>query len=159
MGLLTPPHENYLVTETNTRDQAIVGNWDEALQENGQIVHDSQTQKGAGTTMVDSLKPKTRTKVSRLSANLSSKYKLDILGVSKARWTRTRKRKLQAGHTILYSGRPDDQHTEGVSLIISRMVKAPLESCLVLMRRWGSVRIRRETQQQLGFCQLAAGGN
>ena len=39
-------------------------------------------------------------------------YKLDILRVSEARWTGAGKKKLASGHTILFSGRSDNQHTQ-----------------------------------------------
>ena len=47
-------------------------------------------------------------------------YGLDILGVCEARWTGSGQRALASGHTILYSGRLDGHHTDGVALIMSR---------------------------------------
>ena len=47
-------------------------------------------------------------------------YGLDILGVCEAHWTGSEQRALASGHTILYSGRLDGHHTEGVALIMSR---------------------------------------
>ena len=43
-------------------------------------------------------------------------YNIDLLGASKARWTGALKRKLFSGYTILFSGRLDNEHREGVSL-------------------------------------------
>ena len=47
-------------------------------------------------------------------------YGLDILGVCEARWTGSGQKALASGLTILYSGRLDGHHTEGVALIVSR---------------------------------------
>ena len=53
-------------------------------------------------------------------------YKLDNLGVTEARWTEAGKRKLESGHTMLFSGRSDDQHTEEVALIINNRLEKAL---------------------------------
>ena len=89
--------------------------------------------------MVDSLKPKRRTRVASWNVRTlyqTSKlaqvvkefdnYKLDILGVSEARWTGEGKRKLASAHTILFSGRSDDHHTEGVAIIINNRLEKAL---------------------------------
>ena len=57
MGPTTPPLKENLVTETKTREQNICGDGGEAHQETGLMRGDSQTRQGAGTPMVDSLKP------------------------------------------------------------------------------------------------------
>ena len=53
-------------------------------------------------------------------------YNLDILGVSEVRWTGTGKRRLASGHTIVFSGRSDDQHSEGVALLLNRKTEKAL---------------------------------
>ena len=53
-------------------------------------------------------------------------YSLDILGVCEARWTGLGQRTLASGHTILYLGRLDGHHTEGVALIMSRKMERTL---------------------------------
>ena len=117
------------------------GNGEEARQETGRMMVVSQTQLGAASQKVDALKPKRRTRVACWNVRTLyqtgklaqvvrefDEYRLDILGVSEARWSGSGKRRLASGHTILYSGRADDQHTEGVAMIItSRMEKALLE--------------------------------
>ena len=45
------------------------------------------------------------------------KYNLDIFGISEARWTGTGKIQLASVHTLLYSGRTDNQQAEGVAII------------------------------------------
>ena len=79
--------------ETKTREQNSCGDGVEAHQDTGLMTDDSQTQQGAGTPMVDSLKPKRRTSVASWNVRTlyqTSKlaqvvkefdnYKLDILG-------------------------------------------------------------------------------
>ena len=101
----------------------------------------SQTQPGAGTPMADSLKPKQITRIACWNVRTLyqtgklaqvvrefDNYNLDILGISEARWTESGKRKLASGHTIIYSGRNDGNHTEGVALLLSdRIEKSLLE--------------------------------
>ena len=53
-------------------------------------------------------------------------YNLDILGVNEVRWTCTGKRRLASGHTIVFSGRSDDQHSEGVALLLNRKTEKAL---------------------------------
>ena len=53
-------------------------------------------------------------------------YNMDILGVSEVRWTGTGKRRLASGHTIVFSGRSDDQHSEGVALLLNRKTEKAL---------------------------------
>ena len=82
---------------------------------------------------MDSLKPKEKTKIACWNVRTLyqtgklaqvvrefQNYGLDILGVCEARWTGSGQRALASGHTILYSGRLDGHHTEGVALIMSR---------------------------------------
>ena len=47
-------------------------------------------------------------------------YKINILGITESRWTETGKRKLGTGETIIWSGRTDGHHKEGVALIIKK---------------------------------------
>ncbi|CAG2220119.1 Craniofacial development protein 2 [Mytilus edulis] len=47
------------------------------------------------------------------------RYQLGILGISECRWTESGKIITQ-GHTIIYSGRNDNQHTEGVAIIMNK---------------------------------------
>ena len=51
-------------------------------------------------------------------ANEMSRYKINLLGISETRWTKSGRFPLASGQTILYSGREDDlaRHTHGVGL-------------------------------------------
>lgn len=55
------------------------------------------------------------------------RYKLDILGISEKRWTKSGRMKTSTGDTILYSWRGDDLHHEGVAIIM----KKGMEKCLM----------------------------
>jgi len=55
------------------------------------------------------------------------RYQLDIMAVCESRWTGGGQRDLSSGHTILYSGRNDGQHLNGVALILSKKTKASLQ--------------------------------
>ena len=46
--------------------------------------------------------------------------KLHILGISECRWTGFGKNTTSKGETILYSGRQDNKHQEGVAIILSK---------------------------------------
>lgn len=140
-GLTTPYRKKFLVTETNARVATIGGDEDDAGQVTGQMTDVSQTQQGADILTVDSLKPKQKTRIACWNVRTLYQtgklahvvrefhnYRLNILGVCEARWTGTGQRKLASEQTILYSGRLDDQHTEGVALIMSwKMEKTLIE--------------------------------
>ena len=62
-------------------------------------------------------------------------YKLDILGISESRWTKSGRMKTSTGETILYSEREDNLHQEGVAIIM----KKGMEKCLM---QWKPVNSR-----------------
>lgn len=94
---------------------------------------DNQTQKGVATSTADLLKPKTKLRIGCWNVrtmyqtgklaqivNEAENYGIDILGISEARWTGSGKRRLTSGHTLLYSGRQDHLHQEGVAIIMKK---------------------------------------
>ena len=52
--------------------------------------------------------------------NEMKRYKINILGLSEVRWTQSGKVMLSSGETMLYSGREDGQHHEGVGIAIEK---------------------------------------
>lgn len=48
------------------------------------------------------------------------RYRLDILGISESHWIRFGRKPLRTGEQIIYSGREEKPHREGVALIISK---------------------------------------
>ena len=71
------------------------------------------------------------------------RYKLDILGISESRWTRSGRMKTGTGETILYSGREDDLNHEGVVIILKKGMEKylvewkPVNSRIILARLKG----------------------
>lgn len=49
-------------------------------------------------------------------------YRIELLCVSEARWISSGKRRLSTGHTILFPGRTENHHSNGIAIIVSRMV-------------------------------------
>ena len=133
MGPATPPRKNSLATETETREKTAPGGRREAVQANGLMKDGDQTRKEVFTPMADLLTPKTvinigcwnmRTlyQTGRLAQVLQEmhQYKISLLGIMEARWTGAGKRQLSTRDTILWSGREDNQHRQGVALIIQK---------------------------------------
>ncbi|KAK3090899.1 hypothetical protein FSP39_015581 [Pinctada imbricata] len=54
------------------------------------------------------------------------RYSTDILGLSEVRWPKNGKITLQSGRAMLYSGREDGLHKEGVGIILSNKAKKSL---------------------------------
>ena len=133
MGPATPPRKNSLATETETREKTAQGDRREAVLATGLMKDGDQTRKEVFTPMADLLTPKTfinigcwngRTlyQTGRLAQVLQEmhQYKISLLGIMEARWTGAGKRQLATGDTILWSGREDNQHRQGVALIIQK---------------------------------------
>ena len=55
-----------------------------------------------------------------------NRYKLHILGISETHWTQSGRKYLQSGELLLFSGRKDSKHSEGVGLMISKQVQKAL---------------------------------
>ena len=55
-----------------------------------------------------------------------SRYNISILGVSECRWTGNGMVTTSSNNTILYSGRDDNHHAEGVAIILNPMAKKGL---------------------------------
>ena len=134
LGLTTPSRKIIAVMETDVRETSIGGDGDDTSQGTERMTAVNQTLQGVDTSRVDSLKPKEKTKIACWNVRRTlyqtgtlaqvvrefENYGFDILGVCEARWTGSGQRALASGHTILYSGRLNGHHTEGVALIMSR---------------------------------------
>ena len=62
---------------------------------------------------------------SQVSA-IMDKLKIDVLGISETHWTGSGKMIIDQNKTILYSGREDDIHREGVGIMISKKAEKAL---------------------------------
>ena len=51
---------------------------------------------------------------------MSTSYSLHILGVRESRWTGTGRQRTGISETVLYSGRNDNMHFEGVGIILKK---------------------------------------
>ena len=51
---------------------------------------------------------------------------MDVNGISETRWTGSGTMKERSGYTVIYSRRKDNQHAEGVAIIMSRKAAKPL---------------------------------
>jgi len=58
-------------------------------------------------------------KLAQVTAEMR-RYNLHILGISESRWTGSGKYRASTGETVLYSGRDDGQHHEGVAIIMKK---------------------------------------
>ena len=103
------------------------------------MTDDSQTLTGAGTPKVDALKPKKKVRVATWNVqtlyqtgklaqvvNVFDRYRLDFLGITEVRWLGFDKKILQSGHTLIYSGRENGNHEEGVGLLCNKEVSRAL---------------------------------
>jgi hypothetical protein len=51
------------------------------------------------------------------------KFNCRVLGLSESRWTGSGKIRTTTGETVLYSGRDEDLHHEGVAIILKKGVE------------------------------------
>ena len=58
-------------------------------------------------------------KLAQVTAEMR-RYSLHVLGVSESRWIGTGRLKTVSGETVLYSGRDDELHREGVAIILKK---------------------------------------
>jgi len=70
------------------------------------------------------------------------RFKLHVLGVSESRWTGSGKLKSTSGETVLYSGREDDLHYEGVAIILKKGLEQSVLEWKPVNSRLMSVRLK-----------------
>ena len=56
------------------------------------------------------------------ATNELNQYNLDLMGMAEVRWTGSGKHKLATGETIIWSGRQDDNHHEGVAVLLRKTI-------------------------------------
>ena len=64
-------------------------------------------------------------KLAQVTAEMR-RYNLHILGISESRWTGSGRVVTSTGETVLYSGREDNNHDEGVAIILRKGVEKSL---------------------------------
>ena len=129
-GLTTLFCKKSLVTETATKEKNT--SRCDRLPESSQdtrVIGSGENRTEATDRRMEVLSAKTRTrigfwnvrtmyetgKLAQVTAEMR-RYNLHILGVSESRWTRSGRYRTNTGETVLYSGRDDDQHHEGVAI-------------------------------------------
>ena len=70
------------------------------------------------------------------------RFKLHILGVSESRWTGSGKLTTATGETVIYSGREDDLHYEGVAIILKKGVERSMLEWKPVNNRLMTVRLK-----------------
>ena len=74
-----------------------------------------------------------------------NRYNLHILGVSERRWTGAGRQRTGTGETVLYSGRDDNMHFEGVAIILKKRLEKSLIQWKPVNSRIIKVRLRADT--------------
>lgn len=70
------------------------------------------------------------------------RYRLDILGISECRWTGSGKINTNTGETIIYSGRSDNHHSNGVAIAMTKEASksldewTPISDRIITARFW-----------------------
>ena len=126
IGLPTLIRKNTHVTETATEEIDTAGCY--GLPESLQDTHmndsvESQKETTDRKMEVFSAKTKTRAmyetgKLAKVTAEIK-RCDQHFLGISKSRWTGSGRYRTNRGETVLYSGRGEDQHRKGVTVILS----------------------------------------
>jgi hypothetical protein len=70
------------------------------------------------------------------------RYNLHILGISESRWTGSGKIRSSTGETVIYSGREDNQHHEGVAIILKKGAEKSLMEWKPINSRLLKIRIK-----------------
>ena len=70
------------------------------------------------------------------------RYNLHILGISESRWTGSGRYRTNTGETVLYSGRDDNLHHEGVAIILKKGIEKSLMEWKPINSRLMKVRLR-----------------
>ncbi|XP_061188858.1 uncharacterized protein LOC133197034 [Saccostrea echinata] len=80
-------------------------------------------------------------KLAQVTAEMR-RYNLHVLGVSESRWTDSGKIRTTTGETLLYSGREDGLHHEGVAIILKKGIEKSLMEWKPINSRLLTVRLR-----------------
>ena len=131
--LTTSSCKTTFVTETETRENATTGDGRNAGQATGLMTDEDQSRKDVHTPTANLLKPKQLLKLGfwnvrtlyqtgklAQAVNELNHYNLDLMGIAEARWTGSGKQQLATGETIIWSGRQDNNHHEGVALLLRK---------------------------------------
>ena len=157
LGLATLSYKNFFATETATKGTN--SSRCKKLPQSSQVTRmndSSQSRKDATDRMAGVLNAKTKKRIGfwnvrtmfdtgKLAQVTSEmrRYNLDILGISETRWTCSGRFRSISGESVLYSGRSDNMHHEGVAFILKKGISdsiidwKPVSSRIIKIRLKG----------------------
>lgn len=156
IGLTTLSCKKNIVTETATKKTSIKSRNGQPEHPRGAFMNGSgESRKEATVRTMEVLNAKTKTKIgywnvrtmyeTGKTAQIISeleRYKLQIMGVSESRWTGSGRITTITGETVLYSGREDNLHAEGVAIILKQSVNKSLIEWNPVSRRLIRIRLK-----------------
>ncbi|KAK3796976.1 hypothetical protein RRG08_015842 [Elysia crispata] len=140
MGLTTPPRKKGSVTETRTDSQPLLstlgedGDSDSAPElmmtrgESRKDLSDRTPSSSARSLRIASWNVRTLYEAGKCvqATREMQRYRLDILGVSETHWIQSGQKKLRSGELVLFSGKEEGIHEEGVAIILSKRAQRTL---------------------------------
>ena len=155
MGLTTLSCKNNFVTETATDNLYNSRNGLSECSMGACMNGSGESRKEATGRTMEILNAKTQTrlgfwnvrtmfetgKLAQVTSEMN-RYNLHILGVSESRWTGAGRQRTGTGETVLYSGRDDNMHFEGVAIILKKGLEKSLIEWKPVNSRIIKVRLR-----------------
>ena len=155
-GLTTQYHKKHIVTETATKEiNTNVRNGLPGSSNDTRMNGSSESRKEAIDRNLEVLNAKCKTRIgfwnvrtmyetAKLAQVTSEmrRYNLHVLGISESRWIGSGRQKTSTGETILYSGRDDNLHHEGVAIILKKGTDKCLMEWKPINSRLMKVRLR-----------------
>ena len=140
MGLTTPPRKKGSVAETRLDSQPLLstlgedGDSDSAPElmmargESRKDLSDRTPSSSARSLRIASWNVRTLYEAGKCvqATREMQRYRLDILGVSETHWIQSGQKKLRSGELVLFSGKEEGIHEEGVAIILSKRVQRTL---------------------------------
>ena len=133
-GLITLSRKKRIITETRSRVNSLFQRGTVAVPHQRELMtHGSQSQQDASGLIKPLIHPKYTMKIGNWnvrtlyrSGNIAQAARemtrrgIDVMGISETHWTGQGTMQLAEGETIIYSGRDDDNHREGVGILMSK---------------------------------------
>ncbi|XP_056022145.1 uncharacterized protein LOC130055022 [Ostrea edulis] len=164
VGLITRPHKKKLITETlnksirsrgvstaieHTPKDDFIAKRDESMMSTSQSRKEVRGQRDMLASPKNIIRLGSWNVITMYSTGKTAqviaemkRYHLNIIGISECRWTDSGKIRTQTGETILYSGRKDNHHNNGVAIAISKEKAktlyewAPINDRIITARFW-----------------------
>ena len=127
------------VTETGARDHHLIGGAGLSESPRTRMTSNRERREEADAVMMRALNTKTKTRIGfwnvRTMFNTGKlaqvtremrENKLHVLGISECRWTGSGSLRTQTGETVLFSGRDDNLHQQGVAIVLKKSFEKTL---------------------------------